>query len=136
MTTDTTPPESIHEALIEAVRATGGSKAVAAALWPAKAARNLEDARRYLAACLDPERAEKLALEEIMLIARMARERGCHVLMAYLAADLGYQAPVPMQPADEADELRRRFIAATEDLARMAERIQRIEARPVPRAVA
>lgn len=129
------PADNIYEALIECVRSAGGSKAVAADLWPAVAARNLDEARRRLANCLSPERAEKLSLDEMLAIARMARSRGCHVLMQYLCRTLGYQAPHPVTPEEEADELKRQFVAATAELSKLAERIQQLE-RPGPRAVA
>lgn len=119
--------ESIYEALIECVKAAGGSKAVAAKLWPAKAARDIDDARRYLAGCLNPDRQEKLSLDEVLLILSEARTRGCHVGMQFLAATLSYAEPQPVEPKDEADELRRQFIESTRALAKMAERIESLE---------
>lgn len=118
------PPESLDEALTEAVRAAGGSKVVGAKLWPGK---SVEDARRYLAACLNPERAEKLALEEIMVILRMAREAGCHIAVEFLLNDLCYAPPQPVEPEDKSDDLRRQFVAAVGSLSRMAHQIQMLD---------
>ena len=124
----TTPdPESLHEALVECVKAAGGSKAVAAELWPARAQRDIDDARRYLANCLNAERAEKLSLDEVLFVLRLARERGCHIGMQFLCSALGYAPPQPVAPADAADDLRRRFIAATAQLSRMAQQIHALE---------
>jgi hypothetical protein len=52
--------ESFNDALIECVKAAGGSKAVGVALWPAM---GVEAAQRRLLACLNPERNEKLGPE-------------------------------------------------------------------------
>lgn len=120
-------PETFHEALIECIKAAGGTKVIAAQLWPAKAARNLDDARRYLTACLDPERAEKLSLDELLMVLRAAREKGCHVGLEFLAAELGYAPPQPIQPQDEADHLRRQFIQSTHALARLVDRIAMLD---------
>jgi hypothetical protein len=126
--------EYLHEALIEAIKACGGTKRIAALLWPAKANQNLEAARRYLANCLNPDCNEKLSLEEVMLVLRTARQAGNHSAMQYLCEALSYAEPQPIEPKDEADELRRQFIESTRTLAKMAERIEQLE-RPV-RAVA
>jgi hypothetical protein len=106
------PVESFHEALIECCRAIGGSKAAAALLWPAKADRDIEGARRYLASCLDPDRNEKLSLDEVLLLLRSAREQGCHVGMEFLAATLGYEQPKPTSDADR----RAKFMSRAEVL--------------------
>lgn len=120
----TEAPDTFHAALIECVRAAGGSKVIAADLWPAKARANLEAARQYLAACLNPDRAEKLALDEVLFILHAARDRGCHVGMQFLAASLGYAEPTPVEPEDERAKLQRQFIDATATLAAMAKRIE------------
>ncbi len=127
-----TAPDGIYETLIECVKAIGGSKVAGIALWPAK---GVEASQRHLLACLNPERNEKLGPDEVLHVLRLARERGCHAGMQYLAAALSYAEPVPVEPKDEADELRRQFIESTRTLAKMAQRIEQLE-RPSPRAVA
>jgi len=116
--------ESINDALIECVKACGGSKVVGMELWPSK---GMEPAQRYLLDCLNTERPAKLSPEEVLHIFRMARERGCHAGMQYMAAFLSYSMPTPVEPKDEAGELQRQFIEATHALARMAERIERLQ---------
>ena len=123
-------PESFNDALVECVKACGGSKVVGVALWPAK---GVEAAQRQLLACLNPDRAEKLGPDEVLMVFRMARQRGCHVGMQFLAAELSYSEPSPIEPKDEADELRRQFIESTRTLSKLAERIERLDG---PRAVA
>lgn len=126
--------ESLTDALIEAVKAAGGSKCVAVALWGS--ASGVETVQRRLLACLNPERAEKLSLDEVVAVMRMAREHGCHSPMRYLAHALSYAEPQPIQPRDEADELRRQFIESTRALAAMAARIESLDRSASLRAVA
>ncbi|MBX3603218.1 MAG: hypothetical protein KF863_21565 [Rubrivivax sp.] len=128
-------PETIYEALIECVRAAGGSKVVAAELWPAVANRSIEEARRRLANCLSPERAEKLALDEVIFVLRLARKAGCHVGMSFLSRTLGYAEPMPFEPEDERAKLQREFITATRELASMAQRIEQLGTQADPGSV-
>lgn len=123
------PPESFNDALIECVKACGGSLVVGKAIWPSLG----EGARGKLLACLNPERAEKLSLDEIMLIMRRARDRGCHAGMQYLAHALSYGPPQPVQPVDEAAELQRAFI---ESVRKQQEILKRFESLPVQPVVA
>lgn len=120
--------ESLNDALIECVKACGGSKAIGALLWPEKGP---ESAQRTLLDCLNDDRPQKLAPEQVLLILRQARERGCHAGMQYLAAALSYAEPVPIEPRDEADELRRQVLAMGAQLTRALNRIEQLEA---PRA--
>jgi hypothetical protein len=124
-------PESITDALIECVKVCGGSKVVGVALWPAK---GVEGAQRQLLACLNPDRNEKLGPEEVMLILRLARERGFHGGMQYIAAALNYAAPIAIEPEDEKAALQREFIESTRKLAKLAETIAQLD--PRVRAVA
>jgi len=118
-----TPLDSINDALEECVRAAGGSKVVGVAIWPAK---GVEAAQRQLLACLNPDRNEKLGPDEMLLVMRLARARGCHIGMQYLARELSYAEPVPVSVQDQADELRRQFIEATSKLQAMADEIRRL----------
>jgi hypothetical protein len=107
------------------VRACGGTKVVGCKLWPEKTP---DAAARLLADCLNDSRPERLTPDHLMLLARMGRERGCHSVMAYMLAELGYAPPVPVEPADEAAELQRKYVEATKALLKMAERIERLRA--------
>lgn len=124
--------ESMNDALIECVKACGGSKLVGVALWPAK---GVEAAQRHLLACMNPERSEKLAIEEVVHLLRLARNAGCHAGMQYLSAELSYAEPQPVQPRDEADELRRQVLAMGKTLQATLNRIEALE-RPPLRGVA
>jgi hypothetical protein len=124
--------ESINEALIACVRACGGSKVVGPKLWPEKP---VDGAQRLLLDCLNEDRPQKLAPEQVLLVMRMARDRGCHSGMQFFAEALSYADPVPVEPKDEAAELRREYIEAAKRMVKIAERIEHLE-RPGPRAVA
>lgn len=124
--------ESINDALIECVKACGGSKAVGLALWPAK---GVEAAQRQLLACLNPDRNEKLGPDEVLHILRMARNKGCHAGMQYLCESLSYSEPTPIEPKDEADELRRQVLAMGSTLQEALAKLERLE-RVTVRAVA
>lgn len=123
--------ESLNDALITCVKDCGGSKAVGCALWPEK---STDSAQRLLLDCLNEDRPQRLAPEQVLLILRYARERGCHVGMQFLADELSYAAPVPIEPKDEADELRRQVLAMGRDLKTALLRLEALE-RPLVREV-
>jgi len=125
-------PESLNDALIECVKACGGSKAVGVAIWPAL---GVEAAQRKLLASLNPDRNEKLGPDEFQLLMQMARDVGCHVGMQYLSHALSYSEPQPIEPRDEADELRRQVLAMGHQLQKALARIEQLD-RPTVRAVA
>lgn len=110
--------ESIEEALHDSVNALKGPKAVGVMLWPELAA---DVAAKRLHHCLDPDRPEKLELSQVLLIAKKARANGCHTFMAYLASELNYEPPKPVEPETEVQRLQREF---TDSVNRLAE-IQR-----------
>lgn len=124
--------ESLNDALIEAVKACGGSKVVGMALWPAK---GVEAAQRHLLACLNPDRHEKLSPEEALHIERLARDRGFHGVAAFRSMALSYAEPVPIEPQDAADQLRRQILEMGRDLQAQLDKLERLD-RTVPRAVA
>lgn len=116
--------ETLNECLIECVKKAGGSKQVGHKVWPEK---TVEAAQRHLLNCLNEGKAERLTPDQALLIARLAREKGCHAYAEFVAHTLSYADPQPIEPRDEADELRRQFIESTRSLAAMAERIESLE---------
>lgn len=116
--------ESINEALIDAVKSLGGSKQVGPVLWPEKAP---DAAQRLLLACLNEDRPERLSPDHLMLILRKARAKGCHSAFEFMAAELGYTRPSPVEPMDELAELQRQFINATEIQAKLVARMERMQ---------
>jgi hypothetical protein len=125
--------ESMTEALISCVKCCGGSKAVGHKLWPEK---TVDAAQRHLLACLNDDKAERLTPEQVLLLMRMGHERGCHDVMRYIAAVVGYAPPQPVEPKDEAAELRRQFIETGRQISRIAERLEALETRPALRSAA
>lgn len=111
--------DTLSEAVRAAVEALGGCKPVAASLWPSMPA---QQAGRKLAHCLDDERAEKLSLDELDWIVREAREHGCHTIPGYLSRH-GYQV-TPVSKEDQADELKRDFVAAVAAAQELGKRLE------------
>lgn len=114
--------ESINDALVECVKACGGSGVVGPKLWPEKAPLA---AQRLLLDCLSEERPAKLSPEQIMFVLRLARSRGCHAGIEFVCADLGYTQPQPIEPEDERAKLQREYVEAARLMAKLAERIER-----------
>lgn len=93
---------TIYAAVLAVVTALG-IKRVVAELWPA---RDESDARRYLLHCLDPERAEKLGLDELVWIMRAGARAGVHDVAEYLGWACFYEFR-PVTPAEAEGELAR-----------------------------
>lgn len=118
--------ETLTEAIIECVRAAGGSKVVGSKVWPEK---TVEAAQRHLLNCLNEGKAERLTPEQTLLVARLARDHGCHAYAAFVAHALSYAEPIPVEPRDEADELRRQVLEMGRSLQTALERLDQIDAR-------
>jgi hypothetical protein len=125
--------ESLNDALIACITAAGGSKQVGPALWPEKAP---ESAQRMLLDCMNEDRPAKLSPEQVLLVLRLARAKGYHDGMNFIAADLGYGTPVPVEPRDEVADLMRAFNDSVAQQALLAARIEKAAGRLNMRAVA
>jgi hypothetical protein len=121
--------ETWNDALIDCVKAAGGSAIVGKKVFPEKSP---ESAQRALLDCLNDDRPAKLSPDQTKLILRLARDKGFHGGIAFLLADLGYAPTTPIEPKDEVAELQRQFIEAgaqaAELGARMEQMVQRIAA--------
>lgn len=115
--------ESLADALRECITVCGGLKIVGAMLWPEKGP---DIAGRLLADCLNDAKREKLSPEQVLLILRLAREKGCHAGMTFIARELGYADPQPIEPEDEKAKLQREYIEAARAMAKIADRIERV----------
>ncbi len=111
--------ETFEDALMDAVKALKGPKAVGEMLWPDK---GMESAAKYLRACLDPERDEKLSLSQILLLAKRARAVGCHTLIAFLSTELDYEWKA-VDPESAVQRLQREFIESQRQLSKLAEQL-------------
>lgn len=130
--------DGLNQALIECVKAAGGSAIVGKKLFPEKAP---EAAQRHLLDCLNEDRPAKLSPDHLMLLLRLARAKGFHGGVAFILADLGYSPTSPIEPKDEAAEIARQFVEASERIAestqlaaKLADRFQQLQ--PALRAVA
>lgn len=104
----------------------GGDKRLAGMLWPAKSA---EQGAAWLRDCLSQERAAKLDVEEYLKVAEIGREHGVHLVVYQFCDATGYTRPAPISPEDERAELERKYIGAVQQLAKLAERMERTTAR-------
>lgn len=93
--------EGPEDALRTAIQALGGAKKVASDMWPDKTA---DTASRLLLDCINPSRAEKLEISQIMRIFKQAKEAGCHGPFAWFAHEVGYEAR-PVVREEEVDRL-------------------------------
>lgn len=120
--------DTLTGTLIECVKAAGGSKSVGMRLWPKK---TVEAAQRHLLACLNESKPERLTPEQVLLVARLAREHGCHAYMEFCARALSYAAPQPVRPVDEVDELRRQVLEMRRTMQAALARLQALDAPPL-----
>lgn len=115
--------ESVEDAAREAVRALGGTKKVGPMLWPAK---EHGEAQRHLNDCLNSDRPQKLAPQELITLARWGKEVGCHALAVFFNERAGYAPPLPIAPADEKAELERKTIEAVGYMRHLVERAEAV----------
>lgn len=116
--------DTLNDALIACVKALGGSKQVGPKLWPEKAP---DHAQRALLDCLNEDRPAKLSPEQVLLILRMAREKGHHETINFILDSLGYAGAQPIEPKDEAAELRRQVLEMGRDLQVKLDRLATVD---------
>lgn len=115
--------ESLPDALRATVDALGGPKVVGVILWPEKP---VDEARRLLLDCLNPDRPHRLDPETLLLLLRIAREKGIHLAVSWILSSLGYAPPQPIEPEDQQAELIRQFNRSAAEVVAMGERIARL----------
>lgn len=128
--------DSLNTALVECVKALGGSGKVGPKLHPEKSP---DAAQRALLDQLNPDRPAHLTPDQMIFILRLARAKGYHGGMEWLCTDLHYAPPVPSDPVDEVAELQRQFISAQAgmvDILGRMEKLQGIQHFPTLRAAA
>lgn len=114
--------EDVWQALRDCVGALGGSKKVGVLLRPELDA---QTAGRWLLDCLNPERKEKLCVEQVLLILREARAVNCHAGMQFITRDAGYADPQPLEPEDERAALQRAFVEQSKAMQVLFAKMQR-----------
>ena len=103
--------EDFDSALSACVQALGGAKRVGVLLRP-EYEDDPDKAARWLLACLNPGRDEKLTWQQTFMVMRKAKDAGVHVAMGYITQALGYADPQPIEPEDERARLQREYIEA------------------------
>jgi len=114
--------ESAEDALKTAITALGGTKQVGPLLWPDK---SVEAAGRLLNDCLNPSRAEKLEITQVMFVLRQAKEAGCHEPFKWLAFEVGYEAK-PVVHAEQVDKLTSVIEQSTMALTRALNQLEKL----------
>lgn len=116
--------EGLNQALIECVKAAGGSANVGKKLFPEKSP---ESAQRALLDALNEDRPAKLSPEQVLLILRLSRAKGYHGGVAFILEDLGYAPTSPVEPKDEAAELQRQAAELLAGLERITDRMAKLQ---------
>lgn len=116
--------ESITDALREVVSVAGGAKKIGSLLWPELP---IDQAAGKVRDCLNSDRRERFNPEQVLLLARIGREAGCHAVMIYMSRECGYAEPSPVEPEDEKARLQREYIEATKAIVAIGNRIAEME---------
>lgn len=123
---ETPQAELFHDTVLDAcgsvVNSIGGVKRAACLLWPNDP---MVRAEQRLRECLNGDRPQRFSPDELMRLMRLGREAGDHSIMNYLAAELGYNHPTPIDPDDQRAERERQFLAGLQRLEQLAKRLQR-----------
>jgi len=135
MTSSTTPNslalfQDMNDALTAAIHAIGGFKQVGVALRPELAGRP-QTAAQWLRDCLNHEKRDKLAPEQMLHLLRMAREANYHAAKHWIDAEAGYTTGMPVNPRDELARAQRQFIEAVHIARDMADKIDRLARSPL-----
>jgi hypothetical protein len=115
--------ESPEDALRAAVQALGGHKQVGAMLWPD---RTPDNAGRLLADCVNPARAEKLELTQVLRIFLLARDKGFHEPFRWFATEAGYEAKAVTR-AEEVDRVTTVIEQSSKTLAAALGHLERLQ---------
>lgn len=115
--------EDLRAALGYVISALGGNKRVGSSMWPSMSP---DKAGRKVADCLSDSHAQRFTEEDIMWILRAGRQAGVHSAMAFLTTECGYEPPRPLEPEDERAKLQRDYIAATQLMREIANRMDRL----------
>jgi len=110
--------DTIYEALAATVAAAGGPKKVAPKIWPAL---DESSAITRLRTSINPDHAQKLCLEEFVLLGKLGRDAGDNSLMTYLGRELSCEVK-PLAPIEAKRRAKKvRMSALLAELARLSE---------------
>jgi hypothetical protein len=113
--------DSAEEAIRNAITNSGKRmKEVAHELWPHM---KMDSANTRLSNSLDPTKAEKLTLDEIVHICRVT---GRPDPLFYMADETGYSRPEIRAPEDEEALLMREFVQSQRRMEQVVQRMERL----------
>jgi hypothetical protein len=115
--------EGPEDALRAAIQALGGAKKVGPMMWPDK---GVDASSRLLLDCINPSRAEKLDMSQLMRVFALAKEAGCHGPFAWFAGEIGYDTK-PITKAEEVDRLTTVIEQSAKTLAAAMSAMERIQ---------
>jgi hypothetical protein len=124
--------EDIYEVVRAAMQSAGGAKVVAGRLWPNTP---IGEAQRTLLDCLNRDRPQKLDLDDLLAILRMAKDAGFHQSKHWLDEATGYRPSDPMDPRIERDRLAESFNNLAEAVKNAQRAMERLTVEPNVRAV-
>lgn len=116
--------EDWRDALRHVVKALGGVETVGAELWPHK---TRKAAGGMLSDCLNPDRPNKLDLEEVEALIRMGRDAGVHCGLQILCDRTSYERPQPTTPKSPKALLLEKQAAIAAEAVRLQQEIDRID---------
>lgn len=123
--------DTIYDAIGADIAAAGGFKVVAGKIWPntdpATGATKLRNA-------VNPEQAQKLCPQEVMIIKRLAKEHGSTATIDYEARDLSYRVEW-IDPEDELEQIERENNELLKAILKRQERAEQLRTRAQVRAV-
>lgn len=116
--------DDVNTALSHVVNVLGGAKRVGPMLRGDDM--TVDSAARWVLDCLNPDRPAQFHPHQVLVLLRAARALGDHTAMNWYCGEIGYQA-APVEPEDEAAALKRKYIESAQMMARIAQRIERLE---------
>lgn len=119
-----------NDALDGVVHALGGYKKVGVMLRPELSEKPLA-ASQWLRDCLNPEKAERLNPDQVVMLLRLAKAEGYHAAKHWLDSEIGYEQGKPLNPQDEGATLAQRGADLARELRAITERLERISTPPL-----
>lgn len=119
--------DTLESALVDVLRGVYGKGCFQKAAGDMYPTEDPIDKGKWLEKALDPERAEKLGINDIIWIMKLGRQHGLHGAMYFLADEVSYSRPAPIEPKDQIDEQMRMVLTAAEQINGALEKIERFK---------
>lgn len=126
--------DTFEDVMVALARAVGGKKAFAEILRP-----ELEDqpdrARRWLIDALNPDHQQNMHVDHVVRALRAGREAGCHLLIAWLCREAGYEVPRPAAQPSRRTQLLAEDARLAKERERVSQELDRIESADTVRTI-